>query len=93
MSPNCDTCQHVDLDVSKQPCRGCSNGSGWTPFPAAASEGLRADQRRLEWLLPVIGTAGDTDRVGNARTMALGAALMLGKTDRDAIDFAMEGSP
>ena len=56
-------------------------------------QALLDDQRRLEWLLPVIGTAGDTDRVGNARTMALGAALMLGKTGRDAIDFAMEGSP
>lgn len=90
MSMGCNTCAFSERPGGEFPCHSCEPGeraSGWTD-PV-----LLADQRRLQWLLPVIGTAGDPDHVGNARTMALGAALMLGKTDRDAIDFAMEGSP
>ena len=50
------------------------------------------DTQRLEWLLPVMSLDDDPARVGDRRTIALAAAFMLGKTGRDAIDFAMEGS-
>ena len=95
--PVCNTCAHQALPGDGPICGPCVFSENKPPTNWAARETNGgdpiADQRRLEWLLPVIGTAGDTDRVGNARTLALGAALMLGKTDRDAIDFAMEGSP
>lgn len=53
-------------------------------------DALQADQRRLEWLIPVID---DSDAAGGPRTIALGAALMLGKAGRDALDFAMKACP
>ena len=90
----CHNCAHCDLAVDDTPCRGCFAWSAWTRQVAtASSDTLLADQRRLEWILPLISLDSDPLGLGQKRTMALGAALMLGKTDRDAIDFAMEGSP
>lgn len=51
------------------------------------------DTQRLEWMLPLVSTLDDPTGVGHKRTLALAAALQLGKTGRDAVDFALEGSP
>lgn len=58
-----------------------------------ALQRLHDDQKRLEWLFPVLTKLDDPAGIGGPRTAALGAALMLGKTGRDALDYAMEGSP
>jgi hypothetical protein len=50
------------------------------------------DTTRLEWLLPVLELAPADADLSNQRSMALAAALMMGKSGRDALDFAMEGS-
>ena len=55
-------------------------------------EAALADRDRLEWLLPVLDSAFG-DEVGNLRTQALSAGLLLGKTGRDLVDFAREGCP
>lgn len=95
--PVCNTCAPRALPGDGPICGPCvfsedKPPTNWAALEANSSDPL-ADQRRLEWLLPVMSLAGDQANVGVARTLALGAALMLGKTDRDAIDFAMEGSP
>lgn len=59
----------------------------------ANTDDTLADQRRIDWLIPVIATVEGQAEVGRARTEALGAALLVGLVGRDAIDFAMEGSP
>lgn len=59
----------------------------------ADTDDLLADQRRIDWLLPVICLEDDAGGVGRPRTLALAAALMLGLVGRDAIDYAREGSP
>ena len=90
----CVTCARGDARITDSTCSACFAFDAWTPEVATVSaDTLLADQRRLEWILPVMSLSSDPASVGHARTMALGAALMLGKTDRDAIDFAMEGSP
>ena len=43
------------------------------------------DGERIGWLISMLGHP--------ARMAGLGAAISLGKTGRDAIDYAMEGSP
>lgn len=49
------------------------------------------DADRFAWLLPVIG--GDDDDVANARTQALAAGLLCGKTGVALVDFARERCP
>jgi hypothetical protein len=49
------------------------------------------DAQRLDWVLPIV--EGDDTPEANLRTQALAASIMLGKTGRDMLDFAMEGSP
>ena len=95
MANTCRNCRHGDLGGDESPCRGCTGFDKWEPEPppTPSTEELLADQRRLEWLLTVMSLEDDQGEVGGPRTAALGAALMLGKTGRDAIDFAMEGSP
>lgn len=102
MSPDhkgCTNCGHID--AGKEVCDPCEfypreNGRPPTRWVAmqgpdtSVGDALQADRRRLEWLIPVID---DSDAAGGPRTMALGAALMVGKTGRDAIDYAMEGCP
>lgn len=60
--------------------------------PAHSPSGPYTDTQRLDWLLPVMSMDADPARVGDKRTVALAAAFMLGKSGREAIDFAMEGS-
>jgi hypothetical protein len=52
---------------------------------------MREDVARLEWLLPVIG--GDDTPIANARTLALGKALMNKLDGREAIDAARKECP
>lgn len=51
------------------------------------------DTQRLEWVLPLLSLDDGDGAPGNRRTVALASALVLGKSGRDAIDFAMEGFP
>lgn len=53
----------------------------------AAYDAAQRDSAALEWALPII-TGDDTPEV-NARMIAVGIQLMLGKTGRDAIDAAI----
>lgn len=91
MVKDCTTCRHEFSDL-RDPCSRRSSFELWEPGRPATGD-LLADQRRLEWLLTVMSLEDDQGKVGGPRTAALAAALMLGKTGRDAIDFAMEGSP
>lgn len=61
--------------------------------PAPVQSSGYTDTQRLEWMLPLVSTLDDPTGVGHKRTLALAAALQLGKTGRDAVDFALEGSP
>lgn len=46
------------------------------------------DTQRLDWLLPILGTAED-DRRADARIRLLAKELVGGKRGRDAIDAAI----
>ena len=90
----CTTCAWGAAPSNAEPCCGCKGFALWEPDnDAASAQALIADQRRLEWLLTVMSLDDDPKGLGGHRTVALGAALMLGKTGRDAVDYAMEGSP
>lgn len=64
-----------------------------SPAPHPGPTGPFTDTQRLDWMMPMMSLGDDPARVGNKRTVALASALVLGKTGRDAIDYAMEGSP
>ena len=64
----------------------------WKPWPQPVDTPV-TDTQRLDWMLPLMSLADDPNNLGGPRTKALAAALVLGKTGRDAIDYAMEGSP
>ena len=95
----CESCAHIEVAPGAEPCATCVSGvgfPGWTPAVERrvdAHQRLLDDQKRLEWLFPVLTKLDDPTGIGGPRTAALGAALMLGKTGRDALDYAMEGSP
>jgi hypothetical protein len=61
-------------------------------IPLAEYEALRKDRLRFEWMLPICSCTDDDSKVTDARALRVAAALMLGKSGRDAIDTAMEGS-
>ena len=54
---------------------------------------LHDDQKRLEWCMVILELTEAPPNVADHRVAAMAAALMLGKTGRDALDYAMEGSP
>lgn len=56
-------------------------------------ESLSQDRVRLNWVMPVLSCTDDDSALTDQRAMHIAAALMLGKTGRDAIDTAMEGKP
>lgn len=77
----------------KRDCTNCANMDATHPNPVCEPCSYFTDTQRLEWLLPVMAAVDDPARVGDKRTVALSAAFVLGKSGREAIDFAMEGSP
>lgn len=98
MSTHCSACVHMGQPGTGPNCGPCQ----WPHDPAERPSGFVpihppsapfTDTQRLEWLLPVMAALDDPANVGNKRTVALASAFMLGKSGRDAIDFAMEGSP
>lgn len=100
----CTTCARVADPTDTlhcQPCTFFTDGTpptNWLPIslpqaPAHPPSAPFTDTQRLEWLLPVMAAVDDPARVGDKRTVALSAAFVLGKSGREAIDFAMEGSP
>lgn len=98
MSNDCNNCARGadPLDtVYCQPCAFFTDGRPPTNWVAIQilSEPDYTDTQRLEWMLPLMSVVDDPTGLGEKRTAALAAALMLGKNGRDAIDFAMEGSP
>lgn len=85
----CATCTRANQPIDHPTCAAC--WSKGTSLPLWEPES--PDTQRLNWLLPLVTVLDDPTNVGGPRTQALAAALMLGKSGRDAIDYAMEGSP
>lgn len=100
---DCTNCANMDVTHKNPVCDPCSfftDGRAPThwkaveaPAPTHLTSAPFTDTQRLEWLLPVMAAVDDPARVGDKRTVALSAAFVLGKSGREAIDFAMEGSP
>ena len=108
MSTHCSACVHMDQPGTGPNCGPCQwpldpaeRPSGFVPTqakplaqaPIHPPSAPFTDTQRLDWLLPVMAALDDPAHVGDKRTVALSAAFMLGKSGREAIDFAMEGSP
>jgi len=99
---DCTNCANMDrthLNPVCDPCTFFTDGRAPTHWKAVLAQAPThptsapfTDTQRLEWLLPAMAALDDPQNVGNKRTVALSAAFMLGKSGRDAIDFAMEGS-
>jgi hypothetical protein len=49
-----------------------------------------SDTERVDWLLAVLSADDCDPKIADARAILLGAAIMLGKKGREAIDTAME---
>ena len=94
---SCMTCVRADKPISDPTCEACWSAGvfpqRWEPGPPQPVGTPVTDTQRLDWLLPLVTVLDDPTNVGGPRTQALAAALVLGKTGRDAIDYAMEGSP
>lgn len=102
MKPDCTNCANFDKTHKNPVCDPCTfftDGrapTGWAAMPQAPIHGPTApytDSQRLDWMLPLVADVDDPAGVGDRRTAALSAAFLIGKSGRDAIDFAMEGSP
>ena len=105
MKRDCTNCGNFDKAAAPGnpgPCGPCvfSVGGAQPPSqwvaaqaPSAPTNAPFTDTQRLDWMLPLMSLQDDRENVGDKRTVALSAALVLGKSGRDAIDFAMEGSP
>lgn len=104
MKRDCTNCANMDAAHPNPVCEPCSHFTDgrapthWKAIvvaqaPAHPPSAPFTDTQRLEWLLPVMAAVDDPARVGDKRTVALSAAFVLGKSGREAIDFAMEGSP
>jgi hypothetical protein len=94
---SCTTCVRADKPISDPVCAPCWSAGGgarpqWKPWPQPVIAPV-TDTQRLDWLLPLVTVLDDPNNLGGPRTKALAAALVLGKSGRDAIDYAMEGSP
>lgn len=101
MIKDCTNCANMDITHTNPVCEPCAyftDGRAPTHWkaievvPAHPTSAPFTDRQRLEWLLPLIAQVDDPARVGDKRTVALSAAFMLGKSGREAIDFAIEGS-
>ena len=103
MKRDCTNCANMDVTHTNPVCEPCSyftDGRAPTHWkaivvaqaPTHPTSAPFTDTQRLDWLLPVMAAIDDPAHVGDRRTVALSAAFMLGKSGREAIDFAMEGS-
>lgn len=102
---DCTTCARIADPTDTLHCQPCvffTDGrppTNWVPVgmpqraPIHPPSAPYTDTQRLDWMLPLVTLLDDPAQVGEARTMALSAALLAGKRGRDAIDYAMEGSP
>ena len=97
---NCANFEKVHKNPVCDPCTFFTDGrtpTHWKAIQALAPiHGPTApytDTQRLNWMLTMMSLGDDPANVGDKRTAALAATILLGKQGRDAIDFAMEGSP
>lgn len=90
---SCTTCLHLDEPSDGPHCGPCDRYVNFEPIDPPQRSAPYTDTQRINWLMPLLSLGDDPQRPAGRRTAALAAAYQIGKAGREAIDFAMEGSP